>query len=132
MPTIGPAHSNDAEVAAATWWASRDSIPRPPVDADALHRGASPLGPERDVRGFDPAGPIEGGDALRTRGLAVVVLAGTLVVVMAPREGSAQVRAAGGVTIFDERNCPGNANSPKVTVPFSLGVTRLEDPGLRD
>ena len=34
--------------------------------------------------------------------------------------------ASGGVTIFDAENCPGHANSPKVTPPFSIGITGLE------
>ena len=43
----------------------------------------------------------------------------------APLFAEAQERSAGGVTIYDERNCPGNANSPQVTIPFSFGVTGL-------
>jgi hypothetical protein len=38
---------------------------------------------------------------------------------------SAQVRAPGGVTIYDERNCAAAGNAAKVTVPFSIGVTGL-------
>jgi hypothetical protein len=61
---------------------------------------------------------------MRTRGWVAVVVAFTALVMM-PMNGSAQPRAAGGVTIFDERNCPGSANSAKVTIPFSVGVTGL-------
>jgi hypothetical protein len=61
---------------------------------------------------------------MRTRLSAIVVLVLGASMIAAPA-ASAQTRASGGVTVFDATDCPGHANSAKVTPPFSIGITGL-------
>jgi len=58
-----------------------------------------------------------------TRTLAVVSIACVALMVAAPAFG---VQSPGGVTIYDDLDCLAKANTAKVTVPFSIGVTGLD------
>jgi LPXTG-motif cell wall-anchored protein len=68
--------------------------------------------------------------ALRSARVIVVtaVVAGATVtlLVAAATAGWAQIRAPGGITVFDETGCVGSGNAAKVDVPFSIGITGLE------
>src|SRR5215831_3773535 len=64
--------------------------------------------------------------ALRGARVAAVVAGATVAIVAATTTaGWAQVRAPGGVTIFDDTGCAGSGNAAKVDVPFSIGITGL-------
>jgi len=65
--------------------------------------------------------------ALRSARVIVIVAgaAGALLVA-GSTAGWAQVRAPGGITIFDETGCVGSGNAAKVDVPFSMGITGLQ------
>jgi hypothetical protein len=52
----------------------------------------------------------------------VVIASGALLV---SQRASAQVFAAGGVTIYDSVGCSSDVRAAKVTIPFSIGVTGL-------
>src|SRR5262245_36465099 len=52
-------------------------------------------------------------------------LVGLALVVVLATSASAQVRAPGGVTVYDETGCAGSGNSPQVTPPFSVLITGL-------
>jgi hypothetical protein len=65
---------------------------------------------------------------LLRRGVDVVVggsLIGFALVVVLTTSASAQVRAPGGVTVYDATGCTGSGNAPQVTPPFSVLITGL-------
>jgi hypothetical protein len=65
-------------------------------------------------------------DRLRRTILLVTACgAGLAVIALDAPNVAAQLRAPGGLTVYDNVDCAGNGNSPKVTPPFSMLITGL-------